>query len=79
MELELELVERRSGLRVFQEETTACSEVQRIDLACVFWVSPALLVSSSHVRALLGGELTRELKGKHRDTWKQEGPCGSSQ
>lgn len=45
MELELELVERRSGLRVFQEETTACSEVQRIDLACVFWVSPALGLS----------------------------------
>lgn len=49
---------------LFQEETTACSEVQRIDLACVFWASLALPVSSSHVRALLGGELTRELKGK---------------
>lgn len=63
--MELELVECRRGLRVFQEEATACSKVQRIDLACVFWVSLALLVSSSHVRALLGGELTRA-QGKAR-------------
>lgn len=69
--MELELVEHRRGLRDFQKETTACSEVQRIDLACTFWVSLALPVSSSHVRALLGGELPRELKGKNRATWKQ--------
>lgn len=30
-----------------------------IELACVFWVSLALLVSYLHVRALLGGELTK--------------------
>lgn len=52
-------------IKGLQEEATACSEVQRIDLACVFWVSLALLVSSSHFRALLGGELTRA-QGKAR-------------
>lgn len=44
---------------MFQEEAAAFSEAWRIELAHVLWVSLACLVSCSHVRALLGGELAK--------------------
>ena len=54
---------------MFREEAAACSEAWRIELAHVFWVSLAFLVSCSHVRALLGGELTTA----QGPQWKQKG------